>query len=164
MLGLFGYMDFLIFRKWATYYENTNNAPDIKSTLMDIFLNPQKKIEYPLWGTESQMHSFHYTILIGSVICIILMLFPKAFIDHCKAQRKYALYVNKIGLNRRPNPNPSTGDENNKESLIQDNKVGDNWDISIIKVDNGIISLYTENNGKVWESTSNGLNLISQRK
>ena len=34
--------------------------------------------------------------------------------------------------------------------LIQDNKVDDDWDISIIKVDNGIVSLYTENNGKIW--------------
>lgn len=48
--------------------------------------------------------------------------------------------------------------------LIQDNKVDDDWDISIIKVDNGIVSLYTENNGKIWEATPNGLNLVTQSK
>lgn len=48
--------------------------------------------------------------------------------------------------------------------LIQDNKVDDDWDISIIKADNGIVSLYTENNGKIWEATPNGLNLVAQSK
>lgn len=48
--------------------------------------------------------------------------------------------------------------------LIQDNKVDDDWDISIIKVDNGIVSLYTENNGKIWKATPNGLNLVAQSK
>ena len=38
MLILFGYMDFLIFAKWATKYECNFFAPDIKSYLMNIFL------------------------------------------------------------------------------------------------------------------------------
>ncbi|MCQ2817646.1 MAG: V-type ATPase subunit a family protein [archaeon] len=104
MLGLFGYMDFLIFAKWSTDYTNKERfAPDIKSLLMDIFLNPNKKIDMPIWGTESQMKLFHFCILIGSAVCVILMLIPKAILDYMKEQKKYQEYLVKFGLLHRQN-------------------------------------------------------------
>ena len=45
--------------------------------------------------------------------------------------------------------------------LLQDNMNDDmSFDISIIKSTNGNIEYYTENNGKIWLVTSEGINLF----
>jgi V-type H+-transporting ATPase subunit a len=126
MLILFGYMDVLIFVKWSTEYKteyhieqhnityNENMvAPDIKSYLMNIFLNfgelpasPQIPIKdsepyqlnWKLFGGEFDEHKkiekIHIGILIGSLFCIILMFLPKLFINYAKAKKKYHTYRN----------------------------------------------------------------------
>lgn len=110
MIILFGYMDFLIYVKWATPWQDNEkkenwigNAPDIKSILMDIFLGITKDIKFPLWGNATQMKGFHVFVLVGSLICIILMLLPTAIIEHREANKKYADYLRRFGLINRPN-------------------------------------------------------------
>ena len=120
MLALFGYMDFLIFVKWATEYNieqidekkiNSNiMAPDIKSYLMSIFLNfgelpsPPKigdyQLEWRLLTDGKKMKCIHLGILFCSLFCMILMFFPKIFINYSKSKKKYN---NQNNLNRISN-------------------------------------------------------------
>jgi V-type H+-transporting ATPase subunit a len=128
MLILFGYMDFLIFVKWSTEYgihpisyidnEGKNQtakfdysyyAPDIKSLLMNIFLNmgepPQnpplpiingtqikkEDLAYSEWHLLTDSKTFtkiHIGIIIASLICIIIMLLPKIVINYLKSKKK----------------------------------------------------------------------------
>jgi peptidase E len=46
--------------------------------------------------------------------------------------------------------------------LLQDymNETGE-WDISIVKASNGKIELYTENNGRIWNTTADGVDLVT---
>ena len=99
MLILFGYMDALIYIKWAKKWNEQSipTAPDIKSLLMDIFLGITKKIEVPLWGTSAQMKRFHIGVLITAVACILIMLIPKAIIDNSTSNKKYNAYALKYG-------------------------------------------------------------------
>ena len=117
MTILFGYMDLLIFIKWLTNYDKNNyntlddstsdssyessaltddmmttrKASDIKTVLMNIFLKFGKipDGDEPLWGTEDQMKKTHIIILIVSLICMILMIFPKVFIKYSQLNKKY---------------------------------------------------------------------------
>ena len=81
MLILFGYMDFLIFVKWATHYEKevflykdkeTNKtisynenliAPDIKSYLMSIFLNTGHLPKDPQIIVNNETKTFEWKLL-----------------------------------------------------------------------------------------------------
>ena len=130
MLILFGYMDFLIFVKWATVYEveiydekhnitfNENLlAPDIKSYLMNIFLNPghlppNPKVINNVTSYEYEwklldggtLENVNIGILICSFFCIIIMLLPKFFINYAKAKKKYNMYSNnEQNFNNEPN-------------------------------------------------------------
>ena len=123
MLILFGYMDFLIFVKWATHYEtnyksidekhtlNENYfAPDIKSYLMNIVLKFGKLPEKPpaitskmvgvidedwkLLTDRNSLENLHTAILIGSILCIIIMFLPKMLINYTRAKKKYNLRNN----------------------------------------------------------------------
>ena len=118
MLILFGYMDFLIFVKWATYYEpnfkkiddlhtlNENYyAPDIKSYLMNIFLKgghlPDKPPvvkckeggdatgDWKLLTDRESLENLHLAILLISILCIIIMFLPKMLINYSRAKKKY---------------------------------------------------------------------------
>ena len=95
---LFGYMDFLIILKWNNNYMNdTGNAPDIKSIMMEIFLKPMGKYtRKPIWGNETKMAYFHSLILIISVICIIIMIIPTVILKDCRTKLKYQKQKNKI--------------------------------------------------------------------
>ena len=152
MLILFGYMDFLIFVKWATEYGfeeieyvDSNNvtqhvnfdysyyAPDIKSHLMNIFLNfgeppkdpplpifnntfiPEKKLKYSKWNLLTDTETFtkvHRIILLLSFLCIIIMLLPKIFINYSKAKRKASTSQNN-NINNQNEEN-----QNFKEELV----------------------------------------------
>ena len=123
MVILFGYMDALIFIKWNIDYKNKEYlAPDIKSFLMNIFLKFGK---LPSTGTEEDwsfftdratLEKYHLYILLLSILCIILMLFPKMFLSFLIAKRKY---------NKRNNANINQGigiinnneDENNEDKM-----------------------------------------------
>ena len=147
MLLLFGYMDFLIFAKWATNYDIKNveyynedliknetapfdfsyYAPDIKSYLMNIFLRfgklpedppnatynsfPIKSLENHEWillTNRKTLEKIHFGIFIGSIFCIIIMLFPKIILNYSKAKKKYLKYNN--------NQNNINNDEINNEN------------------------------------------------
>ena len=127
MLVLFGYMDFLIFVKWATYYEieiidgyeiNYNYvAPDIKSYLMNIILktgslpnkpNPPyfdgktietKDKDWRLLADRNTLEKIHAGILICSAFCIIIMLLPKILINYGKAKKKANMNKNNNIIN-----------------------------------------------------------------
>ena len=132
MLILFGYMDLLIFVKWATVYStnvevvkkedtikfNENIlAPDIKSYLMNIFLNPGQlppkpkviyngtSYEYDWKLLDSRtLENVNVGILVCSLFCIIIMLLPKFFINYAKAKKKYnMLNNNEQNFNNEPN-------------------------------------------------------------
>ena len=116
MTILFGYMDLLIFIKWCTNYDefnfvtmrrsktdinpesefwndkkNTTKASDIKTVLMNIFLKFGKipDEDWPLWKTRDKMKNTHIIILITSLICMLLMIFPKVFIKFSQLNKKY---------------------------------------------------------------------------
>ena len=96
MIILFGYMNFLIFVKWSIDYEGKENqAPDIKSYLMNIFLergklpdSPEEGKDWILIGDRSFSEGIHLGIYILSIICLIVMLVPKMFINYLKAKEK----------------------------------------------------------------------------
>ena len=104
MLILFGYMDMLIFVKWSTNYKGKlNQAPDIKSYLMNIFLDwgklpkePEEDKDWVLLGERDFIENLHLGILFLSIICFIIMCFPKRFINYEKAkeQRKFKRIMN----------------------------------------------------------------------
>jgi V-type H+-transporting ATPase subunit a len=140
MLILFGYMDFLIFVKWSTEYgihpisyidnEGKNQtakfdysyyAPDIKSLLMNIFLNmgepPQnpplpiingtqikkEDLAYSEWHLLTDSKTFtkiHIGIIIASLICIIIMLLPKIVINYLKSKKNASANQNNIVENQ----------------------------------------------------------------
>jgi V-type H+-transporting ATPase subunit a len=95
MLILFGYMNAMIFIKWAhDWSKDTGKAPSIISQLMGIVLNNGdvgkelggEKLKTPLWGLDDYhtQESFHQWILIIVGICIPLMLFPKPIITYLR--------------------------------------------------------------------------------
>ena len=154
MLSLFGYMDFLIFAKWATKYETIqieiNNkkvdfsftyfAPDIKTYLMNIFLNlgnlpeisspkidgnieiPYEKInnvtDWMLVAERPIMEKIHLGILCGTIFCIIIMFFPKIFINYSKAKKKYRMLEKGQKL-----MNDNNGEEIREPLMDQKNEV-----------------------------------------
>lgn len=73
-------------------------------------------------------------------------------------------YPSEISLGKniyRKNDLISVAQEYGNFYLLQDNKSEDgSFDISIIKSINGNIEYYTENNGKIWEATSDGIKLF----
>ena len=150
MLILFGYMDFLIFVKWATEYgiekiefQDSKNvtqhvnfdysyyAPDIKSHLMNIFLNfgeppkdpplptfnntfiPEDKLKYSKWNLLTDTETFtkiHRIILLLSFLCIIIMLLPKILINYTKAKRKASTRQN-YNINNQNEENQNFNEE-----------------------------------------------------
>jgi V-type H+-transporting ATPase subunit a len=96
MTILFGYMNFMIFIKWATDWSNdTSRAPSIITLLMGIFLkggsvgpDGDKK---PVWGLEdyTRQENFHNWVLVISLICVPLMLFPKPIFEYMKHNKAH---------------------------------------------------------------------------
>ena len=139
MLILFGYMDFLIFVKWSLDYEGKENqAPDIKSYLMNIFLKfgelpqkPEENKEWILLGSREFTEKVHLSIFILSIICLLVMLIPKIFFSYLKAHEKFKLkrlitLNNALKENMAENLLQSEDNDNNdnREPLISDFIVG----------------------------------------
>ena len=149
MLILFGYMDFLIFYKWATPYNpylelsanstfNENYiAPDIKSYLMNIFLKggklPDKPAIFTLNGTKydydwklltdrKSLENLHLAILLCSILCIIVMLIPKMLINYARAKKKYSTRNRNINNNNIHNDQIDEGQILNEEILVNNNR------------------------------------------
>lgn len=91
---LFGYMNVMIFIKWATDWSyNLNKAPSIIALMMNIFLKLGSVGNKPLWGGKNEngdyvQEKFHMIILIICVCLIPIMLLPKPIILYCKNSRK----------------------------------------------------------------------------
>ena len=131
---LFVYMDIFIFLKWGIDYKDKEyRAPDIKTFLMNIFLkpgqlpNPPKEGEDWIFFTDrATLERVHIFILILSIICVILMLFPKVFINYNKAKKKKDRNINNLGIGiiNNDDDEAADNDENNniKTKLIDENK------------------------------------------
>lgn len=104
MTSLFGYMDVLIYLKWATYYpENTKkDAPSIISTMMGLFLDKGKVKGIPLWGGNDEYSGryiqewAHLGIVGLALILVPIMLFVKPIIENSRNKK------NKAKLNYDP--------------------------------------------------------------
>ena len=137
MIILFGYMDFLIFLKWSTNYKDKlNQAPDIKSYLMNIFLDwgklpkkPEENKDWVLLGERKFTESIHLGILILSIVCLIIMFFPKIFLNYSKAKekRKFKRIMNirnniedNMNENLIGNENLNINNEQEQEPLLSD--------------------------------------------
>ena len=137
MIILFGYMDFLIFLKWTTNYKDKlNQAPDIKSYLMNIFLDwgklpkkPEENKDWVLLGERKFTESIHLGILILSIVCLIIMFFPKIFLNYSKAKekRKFKRIMNirnniedNMNENLIGNENLNINNEQEQEPLLSD--------------------------------------------
>ena len=137
MLILFGYMDFLIFIKWTIDYKDKEyRAPDIKTFLMNIFL---KFGEIPSTGKEGEdwifftdretLEKMHLYIFLASLLCVVLMLFPKMILTYCIAKHKYKKLNNLNNINNIGVINDNEKDEENNninEGLIDDKDIEEN--------------------------------------
>jgi len=131
-------MDFLIFLKWSINYKGIENqAPDIKSFLMSIFLDfgelPKFSEEGKNWiliGDDITIfEKVHKGILIGSFVCLIIMFIPKIFLSYSKAKeklndKKIINIENNIDDNMNENLIPkehiNINDRVNQEPLLSD--------------------------------------------
>ncbi len=92
---LFGYMDVMIYIKWAhDWSDNTAKAPSLISQMMGIFLNGGSVDGKPTWGGKSEdgegyvQEKFQVIILIISLLLIPLMLIPKPIITYYSQKKK----------------------------------------------------------------------------
>ena len=125
MCILFGYMNLLIIIKWNQKYlgEDSKNAPDIKSIMMDIFLKPNgeyNKNFAPIWGNAKSIQQFHFFILITSFISILIMIIPTVIGKNYQEKSKYENYENQK-KNNLNNQNDYSEEliENNKNEIIK---------------------------------------------
>ena len=91
MCLLFGYMNLLIYIKWATdWSSDTSKAPSIISQLLMIFLNNgstgEEGHKLPLWRKDDYtiQEKFQFHALVICVICVPIMLIPKPIIEYMK--------------------------------------------------------------------------------
>ena len=91
MCLLFGYMNCMIYIKWATdWSSDTSKAPSIISQLLMIFLNQgstgEEGHKLPLWRKDDYtiQETFQLYALIICVICVPVMLIPKPIIEFMK--------------------------------------------------------------------------------
>jgi V-type H+-transporting ATPase subunit a len=92
---LFGYMNSMIFIKWATNWDaDTSKAPSLITQLMKIFIGFGSVEDKPVWGGTEKYGGkyvqewFHLGVLVLAIICIPIMLFPKPIIENRRNQRR----------------------------------------------------------------------------
>ncbi len=99
MTTLFGYMIFMIFVKWSTdWSQDTSQAPNIISILMNIFLKKGSVDGKPLIISTNFQESLNFWVLIICLVCIPLVLLPKPFIIHSKMKEKENSHNEEHGL------------------------------------------------------------------
>lgn len=90
MLGMFGYMNFLIFYKWCldwpTIIPQGREPPSLINTLINIVLQPFNEPKDALFEGQGQIQLI---ILVVSLLCIPLMLFPKPLLLHRKLKKQH---------------------------------------------------------------------------
>ena len=81
MLLLFGYMNILIFIKWATDYSlDTSKAPSIITILMNFGLKKGSVDGKPVWGTVLMEENVNRLFFYISTLCIPIILLVKPII------------------------------------------------------------------------------------
>ncbi len=92
MTILFGYMDILIYIKWATNWEikGSNNAPSLINLMMNIFLKVGSVEGKPVFDGKYEgryiQEWVHIGILISALILIPIMLFIKPYFEYKKSK------------------------------------------------------------------------------
>ena len=131
MVILFGYMDFLIFLKWSTNYTGKEDrAPDIKSYLMNIFLEfgklpdveDKKNRDWILLEDRDFTETIHLSILLLSIVCLVVMFLPKIFLKYYQAKEKVK-FKNIMNIQNNIDDN-----DNMNENLIEKNIPNRNHD------------------------------------
>jgi V-type H+-transporting ATPase subunit a len=89
---LFGYMDAMIFMKWAQdWSSNTSMSPSLISQMMNIFLKFGSVADKPLWGgrdgTKYTQEQYQFAVLITCALLIPFMLIPKPIIMYFKNKK-----------------------------------------------------------------------------
>lgn len=112
LVGLFGYMDFLIIYKWLKPWKlYDSSAPSIITTMINLPLKMGKTDKccggQPMWGTygATSQDFIQFILLILGVICIPLMLFPKPIVEIC-CKKKNHPEVSEQSLDHMPLPVP----------------------------------------------------------
>ena len=77
---LFGFMDVLIIAKWVIHWPNTNLAPSIITTMVNMVLKGGDLDDRPLFGNGDGQKTAENALTIIAVICIFWMLLPKPII------------------------------------------------------------------------------------
>jgi len=89
MLTTFGYMIFMIIYKFTVDWEvRGTEAPGLIQTMIKMFLSPGGTIEKPIYDQATQ-ESVQTTFVVIAVICIPVMLLPKALIHKVQWNAKY---------------------------------------------------------------------------
>ena len=132
MLIFFGYMDALIFLKWThNYDEIEDQAPDIKSFLMNMVLEfgklpspPAEGKDWELYGSRAFFERLHLIFLIVGIACLLIMLVPPIFLNYKKAKNKNKKRMNEIMDNeaneiliRTDNDDNNENQENNEPKI-----------------------------------------------
>jgi V-type H+-transporting ATPase subunit a len=104
MFALFGYMNIMIFIKWATdWSKSATSPPSIITLLLNIFLKGGSVEGKPLYGDTdgSTQETIHLIILCICLLCIPIMLIPKPIILYIKQNKSENLIQEQIN-----NPDP----------------------------------------------------------
>merc|ERR1719273_15398 len=89
MFCTFGYMIFMIIYKFFIDWSgNEANAPNLIQTMIKMFLSPTGGPPIPLFGFEFQK-TLQIALVIIALICVPVMLFPKALIKRHIWKSKY---------------------------------------------------------------------------
>lgn len=80
MICTFGYMDFMLITKWLTKYDDTNAAPSIITSMIDMVLQPFSVPEKPVMADGELQRNIQLVLLTVAAICVPTMLLPKPFI------------------------------------------------------------------------------------
>lgn len=125
MLGLFGYMNFMIIYKWLTKYDDPSKAPGLIQTLITIPLSlclGQPRGE-DLWGGPDDQKNFEVFIFFVALLCIPWMLIPKPLLEiramNAKAKtnksQSYNNLVEESSVNNKDNENKAKHEEEEHE-------------------------------------------------
>ncbi|CAK83777.1 unnamed protein product (macronuclear) [Paramecium tetraurelia] len=89
LLCSFGYMDFLLFLKWSTKFEDTKDAPSVITTMIDMVLRPFDVPEKPLFESGEQQRFIQLLLLTIITFCIPVMLITKPLLFSLKKKNPH---------------------------------------------------------------------------
>mmetsp|Transcript_52719 Transcript_52719/g.60329 ORF Transcript_52719/g.60329 Transcript_52719/m.60329 type:complete len:856 (+) Transcript_52719:139-2706(+) len=93
LVGLFGYMDFLIFYKWTRDWDHRtygDEPPSIIATMMNVGLKGGSIPDHqPMWGNGGGQTDLQLMLALIAVLCVPLMLLPKPLILNRRNKKFY---------------------------------------------------------------------------